>query len=63
MASVAQHTATTGTSPITIKVAFEGSNRKFKLPLQDLNAATFAQKVCTYQPQPRVICIIPYQSC
>lgn len=32
-------------TPITIKVVFEGSNRKFKLPLQDLGPAVFAEKV------------------
>ena len=31
--------------PIVIKVAINGANRKFKLPLRELNATTLPQKV------------------
>jgi len=30
---------------ITIKIAFDGSNRKFKLALRDLGVAVFSDKV------------------
>jgi len=32
-------------TPITIKVSIEGTNRKFKLPLKDLNPPVFPNKV------------------
>lgn len=32
---------------ITVKVLFDGQNRRFKLALRDLGAHVFPQKVCT----------------
>lgn len=32
-------------TPIVIKVAIKGANRKFKLPLRELNATNLPQKV------------------
>jgi len=37
--------AVTGDTLITIKLAIEGSNRKFQLPLKDLNDPVFSEKV------------------
>jgi hypothetical protein len=32
-------------TPITVKVLYNGVNRRFKLPLRDLGARSFPQKV------------------
>lgn len=43
-----QATPTSPDTPITIKLALDGSNRRFKLPLRDLGIAVFATKVCFF---------------
>ena len=32
-------------TPVVIKVAYDGTNRRFKLPMRDLGAYTFPSKV------------------
>ena len=40
-----QAPATSLDSPITIKIAVDGTNRKFRLPLRDLTVNSFESKV------------------
>lgn len=55
MATQLPHTGPVGPDTlITVKVAIEGTNRRFKLALRDLGAHALPQKVClpVFQPYP-----------
>jgi hypothetical protein len=39
---------TTPETMVTLKVNYEGSTRRFKLPLRDMGASTLEEKVCHF---------------
>lgn len=47
MASHSTPTPVTSTTPIAIKILFEGSNRRLKLPMGDLGPTKLPEKVRT----------------